>query len=337
MNPNDVKAVKALLAAPKHIVIVPHKNPDGDALGACLALYHYLQQYGHRLCVLTPNAGPDFLSWMPASEHIMVYEALPGEGAQKIEEADIIFTLDFNTLSRAEGMRDRLEASEAVFIMIDHHRQPDTYAAYTYSDPDMGSTCEMIYNFMEFLGDTGKINPAIATCLYTGIMTDSGSFRFPGTTGRTHRIIADLIDKGARNAEIHNAVFDINSPDKLQLLGCALKNLVVIKALHTSYITLSRKELMKYNYKKGDTEGFVNYGLSVEGIKLTAFFIQPPRENHIRISFRSKGDIPVNEIASVHFDGGGHTNAAGGRSFLTLEETVEKFKEILIQYKELLV
>lgn len=336
MNNNDSKAVQELLASPKEVVIVTHKNPDGDAVGSSLALYHYLKQYGHRVCVITPNDFPEFLKWMPAAETILKFDMQTEQALQKIEAAQVIFTLDFNSLSRADDMKPHLEASEAIFIMIDHHQQPEAYATYTYSDPAMGSTCEMIYNFIGFLGDTDTIHADMASCIYTGIMTDSGSFRFPGTTGTTHRIVADLIDKGARNSDIHSAVYDVNTPGKLQLLGCALNNLFVLETLHTSYIALSAEELKKHRYKKGDTEGFVNYGLSLKGVKLTAFFMQNPGENYIRISLRSVGDIPVNEMAKEHFNGGGHSNAAGGRSDLSLQDTIEKFKHIAGQYKALL-
>lgn len=333
MNGNDIKAIKTLLASPKNIVIIPHRNPDGDAIGSSLALYHYLNQYQHHVSVIAPNDYPAFLKWMPGEEEIIRFDAHQEYARQKIKDAAIIFTLDFNALNRVEDMKPDLEASGAVFIMIDHHQEPDDYAVYTYSQPGMSSTCEMIYNFIAFLDNPGRITPEIATCIYTGIMTDTGSFRFPTTTSTTHRIIADLIDSGAQHSEIHNAIFDTNSPDKFRLLGCALKNVVVIEDANTAYITLSRRELERYDYKKGDTEGFVNYGLALKGIKFAAIFIQKPRENHIRISLRSKGDFPVNEIAKVYFSGGGHINAAGGKSNLSLEETVEKFKAIVAHYK----
>ena len=203
----------------------------------------------------------------------------------------------------------------------------------TYSDPQMSSTCEMIYNFIEFLDDTDAINADMAACIYTGIMTDTGSFRFPSTTSATHRVVASLIDKGARNARIHEAIYDMNSREKLQLLGRALNKMVVMEELKASYIALSKEDLKKHRCKKGDTEGFVNYALSVAGIRLTGFFTQNPRENYIRISLRSKGKLPVNKIAASYFNGGGHVNAAGGRSYLSLEETIEKFKEIALEYK----
>jgi phosphoesterase RecJ-like protein len=220
--------------------------------------------------------------------------------------------------------------------MIDHHQQPDDYSKYTYSDVAMSSTCEMVYNFIKMLDDTDKINSDIASCLYVGIMTDTGSFLFPDTTSTRHHVIADLIDKGANNSQIHNNVYDQNSYGRLQLLGCALSNLKVIPELKTAYISLSQKELNTFNFKKGDTEGFVNYALSLVGIDFAAIFIESQQDNIIKISLRSKGDFSANEFSRTHFNGGGHTNAAGGRSHLSLNETIEKFITILPSYKHAL-
>ncbi|RZV67839.1 MAG: bifunctional oligoribonuclease/PAP phosphatase NrnA, partial [Flavobacteriaceae bacterium] len=208
---------------------------------------------------------------------------------------------------------------------------------YVYSDVEMCSTSQMIYHFIDMLGDTSKIDADISTCLYTGIMTDTGSFRFRATTSETHRVIAELIDKGADNAQIHNNVYDTNSYGRLQLLGCAMNNLKILPDLKTSYMTLSQKELNSFDFKKGDTEGFVNYGLSVNGIVFTVIFIEHQKEGIVKISLRSKGDFDVNEFAREHFNGGGHTNAAGGRSTMSLTETVEKFITILPSYKKDLI
>jgi len=224
--------------------------------------------------------------------------------------------------------------SEAIKIMIDHHQQPDDYAKYMYSDVSMSSTCEMVYNFIEMLDDLDKIDADIATCLYTGIMTDTGSFRFPSTTSATHHIIGNLIKKGANNSEIHNNIMDTNSYERTQLLGRALSNLKVIPEYRTAYITLSQDELNLFNFKKGDTEGFVNYGLSLKGIIFAAIFIENHQENIIKISLRSKGDFSVNELSRTHFSGGGHTNAAGGKSDLNMNDTIDKFISILPQYKQ---
>ncbi len=332
MREEHIYHLKQLLTSPKNIVIITHKNPDGDAIGSSLALYHYLQLGAHQVSVLVPNDYPDFLKWMPAHETICVFDANREKAARKIAEAAIIFTLDFNALSRVEDLEPLLEAAQASFVMIDHHPEPGAYATYTYTDTSMSSTCEMLYNFIGFMGDTGKITPEIATCLYTGIMTDTGSFRFPSTTSATHRVVADLIDKGAANAQIYNAVFDTTTFNKLQLLACALQTMKILPP-HAAYITLSKEDLKKHHYKKGDTEGFVNYGLSVNGIKCSAIFIQNPGEDHIRISLRSKGNFSVNEIARRYFSGGGHLNAAGGKSYQSMEKTIETFKEIVTLYK----
>lgn len=338
MKREDISAVKTLLSTPKKIVIVPHRNPDGDAIGSTLALMHYLKLSHHRATVVAPNDYPDFLKWIPGEDSIVKFESQRTASEKLISEADIIFTLDFNALHRTGyNMGTFLENTEAIKVMIDHHQAPDDYAKYMYSDVTMSSTCEMVYNFIEMLGDTNKITADIATCIYVGIMTDTGSFRFRSTTNRTHHIISNLIEKGADNTEIHNQVYDTNSYDKLQLLGRALQNLKVIPELNTAYITLSQQELDEFNFKKGDTEGVVNYALSIKGIVLAAIFIENTQEGIIKISLRSKGDFSVNEFSRAHFSGGGHTNAAGGRSEDTLEATIEKFIAILPEYKTQLI
>ncbi|WP_040253313.1 DHH family phosphoesterase [Psychroserpens mesophilus] len=334
MNKDDINSIKTLLSSPKAIVIIPHKNPDGDAIGSSLGLYHYLKQFNHNVIIIAPNDYPDFLKWMPAEASILKYDNQKENCDAVITNADLIFTLDFNALSRIGDMEAIVSHSEAVKIMIDHHQQPDDYATYMYSDVSMSSTCEMVFNFIEMLDDLDKINSDIATCLYTGIMTDTGSFRFPSTTSKTHNIIGQLIKKGANNADIHNQIYDTNSYARLQLLGRALSNLKVIPEYRTAYITLSQEELNAFDFKKGDTEGFVNYGLSLKGIIFAAIFIESHQDEIIKISLRSKGDFSVNEVSRTHFQGGGHTNAAGGKSELSLSKTIDKFISILPQYKK---
>ncbi|WP_298313004.1 DHH family phosphoesterase [uncultured Aquimarina sp.] len=336
MNTSEIKEIKVLLSTPKKIVIIPHKNPDGDAIGSTLALHHYLSGLGHHSTVITPNDYPKFLKWIPGENSIMKYDSDNDLAVSKIKEADIIFTLDFNHFSRTGNMENVLIQTDTTFIMIDHHQQPDDYATYTYSDVGMSSTCQMIYHFIEKLGDLDKINADIATCIYVGIMTDTGSFRFRSTTSTTHRVISDLIDRGADNTRIHENIYDTNSYSRLQLQGVALKNLKVLPEYKTAYITLSQKELDDHNFKKGDTEGFVNMGLSLEGIIFALIFIENKGENIIKISLRSKGDFSVNEFSRNHFEGGGHHNAAGGKSNLSIKETVEKFISILPSYKNAL-
>lgn len=330
----QITEIKALLSSPKNIVIVPHRNPDGDAMGSTLGLYHYLKGYNHNATVIAPNDYPDFLKWLPGDDTVIKFESQQEESQALIDTADLIFTLDFNAFHRAgHDMGEVLQDSSATKLMIDHHQQPDDYAKYTYSDVSMSSTCEMVYNFIEMLGDTDKIDAKIATCLYVGIMTDTGSFRFPSTTSKTHQVIGHLVDKGADNAQIHDNIFDTNNYSRIQLLGRALQNLKVIPELKTAYITLSQAELDEFKFKKGDTEGFVNYGLSLKGIIFAAIFIESKQDGIIKISLRSKGTFSVNEFSRAHFNGGGHTNAAGGRSETDMPSTIDKFISILPQYK----
>ncbi len=333
MNKNEIQELKTLLASPKKIVIIPHKNPDGDAIGSCLGLSHYLKKMNHVVTVISPNSYPDFLKWVPGEKNVLNFDYNVDKATEIINTADLIFTLDFNDLYRVDNMKPVLETSNTDFIMIDHHQQPGDYAKFTYSDATMSSTCEMVYNFIHFMGHTDKIDADIATCLYVGIMTDTGSFRYSSTTSNTHRVIANLIDKGAKNTDIHNSLYDTNSINKLHLLGCALKNLVQINELNTAYISLTREELKTYDFKKGDTEGLVNYGLSLQGVKFAVIFIEDIQENYIKMSLRSKGDFSVNDFARKHFNGGGHINAAGGRSDFSMQETIKKFKEIIVNYK----
>ncbi|AEM69325.1 phosphoesterase RecJ domain protein [Allomuricauda ruestringensis DSM 13258] len=333
MNSADIKTVKSILSQPQKIAIIPHRNPDGDAMGSCLALYGFLKATGHTVQVVAPNDYPKFLKWMPWNDTVINFERENPKAKEAINEASVIFTLDFNDLSRVGQMEAVLQEAEADFIMIDHHQQPSDYAKVTYSDVSMSSTCEMVYNFINFLGETELIDADMATNLYTGIMTDTGSFKYRSTSSKTHRVVAELIDKGADNMKIHQKVFDTNSPSRLHLLGVALGNMVILPEYRTAYITLSQDELDQYDFKKGDTEGFVNYGLTLEGIIFALIFIENREEGIIKISLRSVGDFSVNEFARAHFNGGGHTNAAGGRSEVSMEETISKFNEILKTYK----
>ncbi|MGC1517107.1 MAG: bifunctional oligoribonuclease/PAP phosphatase NrnA, partial [Maribacter sp.] len=333
MNLEHLNALKELLSSSRNIAIVPHKNPDGDAIGSTLALWHYLTRKGHVADIVSPNDFPKFLKWMPGTDQILNFEKENSQAKACIERADLIFTLDFNHLGRVGQMTETLESSDATFVMIDHHQEPSDYAAIMYSDVNMSSTCEMVFNLIHFLGDSDTITPEMANCIYTGIMTDTGSFKFSATTSATHRVIADLMEKGAEGTQIHHRIYDTNSPSRLHLLGCALKNMVILEHYHTAYITLSQEELDQNNYQKGDTEGFVNYGLTLEGIRFAVIFIENKEEGILKISFRSVGDFSVNDFARKHFHGGGHTNAAGGKSDDTLEDTITYFTSLLQQYK----
>jgi len=334
MNSEDVQAIKALLSKPKRIVIVPHKNPDGDAIGSSLGLWHYLKSIGQEVRVIVPNDYPRFLKWMPGTNEVLNFEKDHIAAVEYLNSSDLCFTLDFNHLGRVGQMTPILEGLGVTFIMIDHHQAPDNYAEITYSDSKMSSTSEMVYNFISSLGDANKISSEIADCLYSGIVTYTGSFKYSSTTSKTHQVVADLINKGASSFEIQNKIFDTNTPDRLKLLSCALKNMVILKNYNTAYTILSQEELDAHNYRKGDTEGFVNYGLTIQNIRFAVIFIENKEEGIIKISFRSEGNFSVNEFARNHFHGGGHTNAAGGRSDNNMEVTIKQFKALLVNYKE---
>ena len=329
MKKEEILAIQNLLATPKKIAIIPHRSPDGDAMGSTLALYHFLLKLNHQPIVISPNDFPNFLAWLPSAETVLIYENDKENCTKILNEAELVFTLDFNALHRTGEMEQVLNKLSVPMIMIDHHQKPDTYATITYSDTAIGSTCEMVYNLISFLDKKALIDKTIATCLYTGITTDSGSFRFPSTTSTTHRIVAELIDLGIDNSEIHNLLFDDNSSNRLQLLGRALQNIKVFPEFKTSYITLSQKELDEFHYQKGDTEGIVNYGLTIKGIHFAAIFIEHKEENIIKISFRSQGDFDVNQFARENFNGGGHINAAGGKSYESMKATTNKFEDLI--------
>ena len=328
------EALKSFLATPKNIVIVGHRNPDGDAMGSTLALSHYLNKKGHTTTVVVPNEYPNFLHWLPGSKKTYRFDWQNTQSVRAINHSDLIFLLDFNALHRVgHDMQKTLELYSNDFAMIDHHQQPDD-VAYMYSDVTMSSTCQMVYNFIEMMDDVTLIDADIATCLYTGIMTDTGSFRFRSTTSTTHRILADLIDKGAQNDRIHNNVYDANSYGRLLLLGQALRNLQILPTYKTAYITLTNAEKEAFNFEKGDTEGVVNYALSIKDVVFAAIFIEDKEQGIIKISFRSKGKFSVNQFSRNHFSGGGHDNAAGGKSDVSMEDTVQKFTALLENYKQ---
>ena len=325
--------LKRFLEKPRNIVIVGHRNPDGDAMGSTLALKHYLGKKGHDCTVVVPNDSPDFLHWLPGSETTYRFDWQNSQSHRVISNSDIIFLLDFNALHRVgSDMEKTLEKYPNDFAMIDHHQQPDD-VKYMYSDVTICSTCQMVYQFIEMNNDLDLIDADIATCLYTGIMTDTGSFRFRSTTSATHRIIADLIDKGAENDRIHNNVYDANSYNRLLLLGQALSNLQILPSYKTAFITLTDEEKKRFDFQKGDTEGVVNYALSLKGIIFAAIFIEDKEQKIIKISFRSKGDFSVNKFSRNHFSGGGHDNAAGGKSEESMEKTVTNFTNLLSEYQ----
>ena len=323
-----------LLASPKRIVITTHQNPDADALGSSLGLSGYLSKKNHIINIITPTDYPEFLQWMPGEENVINFESDKQDLAKTlIAEADIIFCLDFSVLNRIKSMEEVVRNSPAKKVLIDHHQQPETFADFVFWNEKAAATCELIYQLIEILGDKHLIDIASAECLYAGLVTDTGSFRFDSTTKDLHRVAGELIEIGVKTNNIHRKIFDNNSLDRIQFLGFALsQKLTYLPEYNVSYMAISKEELAKYGSKNGDTEGIVNYGLSIKGVEMTAMFVE--REDMIRISFRSVKDFSVSEFSRTHFDGGGHKNAAGGRSYASLAKTVEKFLSLLPAYKD---
>ena len=328
MKQHFISDLQKLLDTPQKIIIIPHKNPDGDALGSTLAFRFFLLKEKHEAIVISPNDYPDFLNWLPGQNTVLKFNKNPKEVHQKINAATLIFTLDFNNLSRIGDLEPLIKNSKATKIMIDHHESPSDYATLMYSDPSMSSTCEMVYHLINKL-NKNAFTSEISNCLYTGIMTDTGSFRYPATTPKTHKAIAHLIEAGASSSNIHEKIYDSASFSRLKLLGITLSNMKQIQNLPIVYMTLSQEELNTCNYKKGDTEGFVNYGLRLEGILFSCIMIENQKEGILKMSFRSQGNFSVNNFARIYFDGGGHHNAAGGMSKESIKETVIRFQKAI--------
>lgn len=329
----SITEIKDLLATPQKIVITTHHKPDGDAMGSSLGLYAYLIQLGHHVKVVTPTDYPSFLHWLPNNSDVIIYTDETERAAKLVEEAALIFCLDFNTLSRINELGELVRASDAYKIMIDHHLEPEDFDDYRHWSINACAAAQLVYDFIvNELKDEAMMNKDIATCLYTGIMTDSGSFRFESATSTVYRIAADLIDAGAEHWRIHQLVYDNASENRLRFLGhCISNKLEILREYNTAIITVTQQELNDYKIVTGDTEGIVNYALSINGIKLAAFIIE--RTDKVKLSLRSTGDFPANEICKKYFDGGGHRNAAGGASSQDLPTTVAHFKEILKEYK----
>jgi phosphoesterase RecJ-like protein len=333
----DIASLTELLAQPQKIVITTHHKPDGDAMGSSLGLYHYLIQQGHHAQVITPTDYPQNLSWLPGNGDVIIYTEQEERSAALIADANIIFCLDFNALGRINQMGVLVGESSAVKVMIDHHLEPADFDDYRYWNINACATAQLVYTFIvEELHNKHLVNKDVATCLYTGIMTDSGSFSLPNTSSAVHRIVADLIDAGAVNYQIHQLVYNNSSESRLRFLGmCLSQRLEVLYDYNTALITVGKNDLDAYDVITGDTEGIVNYALSISGIKLAAFIVERP--DMVKLSLRSKGEFPANEICKRYFNGGGHRNAAGGMSTQSLEEVVTQFKLILPEYKKLLI
>ena len=300
----NIQELKAILSVPKDIVITTHRNPDGDAIGSTLALYHYLNKHGHTVRMISPSEYPDFLSWMCEVDQIIIYDIDAEQSAELINRADIIFCLDFNSLDRIDKVGELIAPTKSVKVMIDHHLYPDKQ----------------------------NIDQIVSECIFTGILTDTGSFKY-GTSGKLFRIVGELLERGVDDQKIQDLVFNSLKEKHLRLLGhCLNHRMEILEEYNTGIITLTKDDYARYEIQRGDTEGIVNYLLKIKTLKLAAFITEQP--TIVKISLRSKGDFSVQEIAKKHFKGGGHKNAAGGASFQNLKATVKKFKALLPEYKE---
>jgi phosphoesterase RecJ-like protein len=324
-----IEEIYPFLSKPRKVVIIMHQKPDADAMGSSLGLYHFLRLLGHDATVISPTNWAEWLKWMPGCAAVIDFEYSTERALAALDQAEWVFCLDFNTLARTRNMAARLRKVKATTVLIDHHQQPEAaYFDYGASDTTKSSTSEMVYDLIVDSGHAGMIDMDIAACLYAGVMSDTGSFRFPGATAAVHRMVAALKDTGINHTQIHEELFDNFLENRLRFTGFVLQNRMEIFYEHNAaLIAIPWKDLVRYEIKTGDTEGLVNYPLSIQGIRMAALIID--RDEEVKCSFRSKGNFDVNTFARKYFEGGGHVNAAGGRSSETLEMTVQRFVNAL--------
>jgi bifunctional oligoribonuclease and PAP phosphatase NrnA len=330
----QIQNIYPQLSVPRKVVITMHQKPDADAMGSSLALCLFLQQMGHSATVISPTNWANFLGWMPGCKQVIDFENQTAKATELIADAEWIFCLDFNTLSRLKRMELLVQNAPGERILIDHHQEPQTEVfAYGVSDTGKSSTAEMVYDFITNSGQADKMDEAIATCLYAGVMTDTGSFRFPSTTASVHKMVAALKETGMKHSMVHEELFDNFLENKVRFMGFVLQNrMEIFYEYNTALIAVPQADLIKYDIRTGDTEGLVNFPLSIQGIKMAAIIIDRGEER--KSSFRSKGGFDVNTFARKYFNGGGHFNASGGKNTESLEEVVVKFKKAISENKE---
>ncbi|RMG70868.1 MAG: bifunctional oligoribonuclease/PAP phosphatase NrnA [Bacteroidetes bacterium] len=327
MGQTPIETFRELLARPRRIAITMHLKPDGDALGSSLGLYHYLVKKGHRASVISPTDYPDFLKWMPGNEAVVVGPDDPEKARWDFESADLIFCLDFNELSRLGEFEKAVQDSEAETVMIDHHLEPVGFETYRYWDDTASSTAELIHRWIVEMGDASLLDADIAAPLYAGVMTDTGSFRFTNTSPAVHRMVADLLEAGADPHAIHEQIFANSTLDRVRLTGHVLSNcLTVLPELRTAYLRLDKEVFRQFNVRTGDTEGLVNYALSIKGIDLG--IMMSAQDDMVKFSFRSRNEVSASELAG-HFNGGGHFYAAGGRIKADMDTAEKQLLETL--------
>jgi phosphoesterase RecJ-like protein len=328
---DSIENVTPLLETPKDVVIFTHRNPDGDAIGSSLGLAHFLQQQGHTVAIIAPSDYPDFLSFLPGVDRIIIYDNDPDRAQEVVERSNLVFLLDFNSLDRIDKVGNLLN-DRVPRIMIDHHLFPEPCADHIFSDTTASSTCEMVFDFIKALGKQHLIDQRIGDCLFTGILTDTGSFRY-STSPKLFRTVAELIEAGVDEYKIQDLIFNSQTEKQLRLLGhCLYNRMEVLPELHTGIIWLTKEDYAKFDIQRGDTEGVVNFILRMRNVMMAAFIHEQP--TIVKLSLRSKGDLDVQEIAKRNFRGGGHKNAAGGASFQNLRVTLRRFKKILPEYAD---
>jgi len=329
------RTIRGWIKAAKRVAVLTHTNPDGDAIGSSLALALALGKMGLDAQVVIPDGLPDFLRWLPGIELSTTFAYKRDKAIEIIDGADLIFCLDFNDPKRVNGVEEFLQKSSARKILIDHHQEPLKFTDIAISETWRGSVGEMIYLFINEVLEGEVMDKDIASCLYVAIITDTGNFNYASSYPEIFHIVGDLMKYGIDKDSIYASVYDAFSEDRMRLQGyCMQEKMVVLPEYHTAYISLTEEELKKFNHRKGDTEGFVNIPFSVKGIKFTALFVE--KKDLIRASFRSRGLFPVNSVASEHYHGGGHINAAGGDSLLSMKETLAGFEALLPGYANML-
>jgi len=334
----NIDKVKTYFERAEKIVIVTHVSPDGDALGSSLGLMHYLYEEEKTVHVIVPNAFPDFLRWMPGAKDIIRYDKYSEFADKLIAEADVICCLDFNALSRIDAVGPAVAASAGRKVMIDHHLNPGPFCRVTISHPEISSTSELVFRLICRMGCFDEITYEGAQCIYTGMMTDTGGFTYNSNNREIYFIISELLSKGIDKDEIYRKVFNTYSEGRLRLMGYVLyEKMEVFPQFHASLIWLTKEEQGRFQYVKGDTEGFVNMPLQMKGICFSVFLREDTEKKMIKVSLRSVGSFPCNKVAAEFFNGGGHLNASGGEFYGTMPEAIELFKQALVKYEDLLV
>jgi phosphoesterase RecJ-like protein len=338
ISKDTIEKLSPFIRDAEKIVCIMHKNPDGDAVGASLAMRSVMQNLEKKCTVISPNDYPAFLHWLPGHKDVVVYNKHTDTAKSLLKEADLVFYLDFNMANRIGKVEEALKEIKGHTVMIDHHPEPGAFAELTLSDTSVSSTCELVFTLLDTLGFGNAIDTPAAECLYTGIMTDTGSFSYNSSRPATYHVVSQLLKRGIDKDKVYGSVYDNYSENRMRLLGfMLLERMEVIEEYDTAYIHLSRNDLKRFNYAPGDTEGFVNYPLAIKGIQFTAIFIEKEPGEGVKISFRSKGAFPANEFSAAHFNGGGHKNAAGGHFQGTLQEALKTFRQHLLEYAQLLI